>query len=156
MSHETIYLWIWRDKTNGGSLWSHLRGAAKRRRKRYARKDSRGRLAGKRLINERPDIVARRERCGDWEADTVHGKGKPGIVTAVERRSGLVRIGPLPRATVEHTNAGLIALLGHEPHAVHTLTFDNGVEFHGYRIIERRLGARVYFAHPHHAWERGT
>ncbi len=39
MSHETIYLWIWRDKRAGGSLWRYLRGACKRRRKRYGRHD---------------------------------------------------------------------------------------------------------------------
>src|ERR1039457_1908996 len=54
MSHETIYRWIWRDKQCGGTLWRHLRGARKRRRKRYGRYDSRGRLAGKRLIGQRP------------------------------------------------------------------------------------------------------
>ena len=37
MSHETIYLRIWADKARGGSLWEHLRGASKRRRKRYGR-----------------------------------------------------------------------------------------------------------------------
>jgi transposase, IS30 family len=156
MSHETIYLWIWRDKAAGGSLWLHLRGAPKRRRKRYARNDSRGRLAGKRPIQDRPPIVERRGRFGDWEADTVHGKGKPCIVTAVERKSGFVRIGPLPGATVQHTNARLIQLLSHEPHRVHTITSDNGVEFHGYKEIERQLGTTIYFATPHHAWERGT
>jgi transposase, IS30 family len=103
MSHETIYLWIWRDKEQGGSLWTHLRGACKRRRKRYGRYDSRGRLAGKRPIQDRPSVVAERRRFGDWEADTVHGKGKPCLATAVERKSGLVRIGALRRATVEHT-----------------------------------------------------
>src|SRR5688572_32105716 len=77
MTHETIYLYIWDDKTNGGSLWCHLRGASKQRRKRYARKDSRGRLAGKRMIGERPAVVNRRRRYGDWELDTVHGRGKP-------------------------------------------------------------------------------
>src|SRR6266700_2437797 len=41
MSHETIYLHIWKDRQNGGSLWRHLRGAQKRRRKRYGRHDSR-------------------------------------------------------------------------------------------------------------------
>src|ERR1035441_6414422 len=41
MSHETIYRWIWRDKRCGGTLWRHLRGARKRRRKRYGRYDSR-------------------------------------------------------------------------------------------------------------------
>ena len=34
----------------GGRLWKHLRQASKRRRKRYNAYDSRGRLAGKRLI----------------------------------------------------------------------------------------------------------
>ena len=156
MSHETIYLWIWRDKAAGGSLWCHLRGARKRRRKRYGRNDSRGRLAGKRMITERPAIVERRTRFGDWEGDTVHGRGKPCIVTLVERKSGLVRIGPLPRATVAHTNAHVITLLAHEPHKVRTITSDNGVEFHGYKDIEHQLGTTIYFATPHHAWERGT
>jgi len=156
MSHETIYLHIWRDRQNGGSLWRHLRGAQKRRRKRYARHDSRGRLAGKRMIQERPSIVERRSRYGDWEIDTVHGRGKPCVVTIVERKSGLVRIGPLPRATVEHTNARTIELLSSEPHRVRTLTSDNGAEFHGYKDLERALGTTFYFATPHHAWERGT
>ncbi len=156
MSHETIYGWIWRDREEGGSLWRHLRGACKLRRKRYGRYDSRGRLAGKRLIQDRPQIVAQRRRFGDWEADTVHGKGKPCIATVVERKSGLVRIGPLPRPTVVHTNAQLIKLLSNERHPVRTITSDNGVEFHGYKHLERALDATVYFATPHHAWERGT
>ena len=155
MSHETIYLHIWKDRQNGGSLWRHLRGACKQRRKRYGRNDSRGRLAGKRMIGERPAIVNRRGRFGDWEGDTVHGRGKPCVVTVVERKSGLVRIGPMSRATVEHTNARLSNLLAHEPHKVRTITTDNGVEFHGYKDIERQLGTTIYFASPHHAWERG-
>lgn len=42
MSHETIYLHIWANKAHGGSLWRHLRGARKLKRKRYGRHDSRG------------------------------------------------------------------------------------------------------------------
>lgn len=156
MSHETIYLWIWADKARGGSLWEHLRGACKRRRKRYGRNDSRGRLAGKRPIQDRPAIVERRGRFGDWEGDTVHGRGKPCIVTAVERKSGFVRIGAIPSATVAYTNERIVQLLRSEPHPVRTITTDNGTEFHGYRDFERELGTTVYFATPHHAWERGT
>ena len=78
------------------------------------------------------------------------------VVTAVERKCGVVRIGALPRATVEHTNSRLIKILRNEPHPVHTITSDNGVEFHGYKEIERQLNTTVYFATPHHAWERGT
>ena len=50
ISHETIYRYLWADKQAGGTLYQHLRGARKQRRKRYGRYDSRGRLAGKRSI----------------------------------------------------------------------------------------------------------
>ena len=156
MSHETMYLRIWAERKSGGTLWRYLRGARKRRRKRYGRYDSRGRLAGKKLITERPAIVARRARYGDWEIDTVHGRGTACVLTAVERKSGLVRIGKLTRATAAYTTERAVQLLLGEPHRVHTLTADNGTEFHGFPDIERGLDARVYFATPHHAWERGT
>src|SRR5688500_15979210 len=110
----------------------------------------------KRPSQDRPAIVERRGRFGDWEGDTVHGRGKPCVVTTVERKSGFVRIGALPRATVAHTNERIVELLGREPHPVRTITTDNGVEFHGYRDAERELDTTVYFATPHHAWERGT
>ncbi|MGA9875484.1 MAG: IS30 family transposase [Solirubrobacteraceae bacterium] len=156
MSHETIYRWIWTDKRCGGTLWRHLRGARKRRRKRYGRYDSRGRLAGKKLIEQRPAVVASRERIGDWEIDTMHGRGKACVVTVVERKTGLVRIGPIQRATKELTLERTVKLLGPERKRVKTITADNGTEFHNYRELESRLGTRVYFATPHHAWERGT
>jgi IS30 family transposase len=156
MSHETIYQWIWRDKRCGGSLWSHLRGARKQRRKRYGQYDSRGRLTGKRPIEQRPAEVASRERIGDWEMDTVHGRGKACVVTVVERKTGLVRIGPIRRATKELTLERTVKLLWPERQRVKTITADNGTEFHSYQELESILGTAVYFATPHHAWERGT
>ena len=156
MSHETIYRWIWRDKECGGNLWRHRRGARKQRRKRYRSYDSRGRLAGKKLIEQRPAEVANRERIGDWEIDTMHGRGKACVVTVVERKSGLVRLGPIARATKELTLARTLKLLWAERERVKTITADNGTEFHNYRELESILGTEVYFATPHHAWERGT
>ena len=156
MSHETIYRWIWADKRCGGSLWRQLRGARKQRRKRYRSYDSRGRLAGKKPIEQRPLEVASRARIGDWEIDTMHGRGKACVVTVVERKTGLVRIGPIARATKEQTLARTVKLLGPEGERVKTITADNGTEFHSYRELERRLDTEVYFATPHHAWERGT
>src|SRR6188472_1261075 len=115
MSHETIYRWIWRDKASGGWLWMHLRGARKQCRKRYGRYDSRGRLAGKKMITSRPAAVQARRRIGDWEIDTVHGCGTACVLTVVERRTGLLRIGALPRATKERTTRRSISLLRDEP-----------------------------------------
>lgn len=156
MSHETIYLHIWADKARGGSLWRHLRGARKLKRKRYAAHDSRGRLAGKRMITQRPAVVDDRARLGDWEIDTVHGRGKPATVTIVERKSGLIRIGKIARVGAQETLHRTVSLLRNEPHPVHSITADNGTEFHMYKSLEQKLGTKFYFATPHHAWERGT
>lgn len=156
MSHETIYQWVWADKKAGGTLWRHLRGARKQRRKRYGRYDSRGRLAGKKPITERPVEVEQRIRFGDWEIDTVHGVGKPCVVTVVERKSGVVRIGKLPTASGKDTLERTTDLLQGEPHPIRTITADNGTEFHIYKELEARLDTQVYFATPHHAWERAS
>jgi len=75
ISHETIYRYIWQDKAEGGQLYTHLRGASKLRRKRNNSYDSRGRLAGKRHISERPASVEARKSIGHWEGDTVVGGG---------------------------------------------------------------------------------
>ena len=68
MSHETIYRWILKDRAAGGALWLYLRGARKQRRKRYGRYDSRGRLAGKKMIGSRPASVETRKHIGHWTA----------------------------------------------------------------------------------------
>ncbi len=76
ISHETIYRRIWADKRAGGSLYQHLRGARKQKRKRYGAYDSRGRLAGKRPLTARPPGATHRSRFGRWEGDTVLGAGQ--------------------------------------------------------------------------------
>jgi IS30 family transposase len=82
ISHETIYQHIWRNKRHGGNLYSYLRCATKRWRKRYRRNNSRGRLAGKRSIRDRPQTKEARSEVGHWEIDTVMGTGsKDCIVT---------------------------------------------------------------------------
>jgi len=157
ISHETIYRHIWRDKHRGGGLHRHLRCAIKRRRKRYRSYDSRGRLAGKRMIHERPASVEARRELGHWEIDTVLGKGsRHCIVTIVERKSGYTLIGKLASRTKEQTTARTIELI--RKHRLHfkTITADNGTEFHGYADIEAATDVLFYFANPHHSWERGT
>jgi IS30 family transposase len=158
ISHETIYVRVWRDKEAGGLLWQHLRQAGKRRRKRYGAYDSRGRLAGKRHISERPAAAERRDEVGHWEVDTVMGseRGRNSVVTLVERSTGFLVMGKLARHCAADTNVRLIELIGRHAGRVATITADNGTEFHSYAGIEAATGARFYFATPHHAWERGT
>jgi transposase, IS30 family len=157
ISHETIYRHVWRDRVLGGSLYTCLRGARKKRRKRYAAYDSRGRLAGKKHISERPLEAEQRSEIGHWEIDTVIGKGDHHcLVSVVERKTGYVLIGKLRARTKKHTNHRTVRLLRRHPQQFKTVTADNGTEFHDYPEIERATGAAFYFATPYHSWERGT
>lgn len=158
ISHETIYRRIWKDKARGGTLWTHLRVGTKPFRKRYGRYDSRGRLAGKRHISERPVGAEHRSRFGHWEGDTVLGNTQHGacVVTLVERKSGYTAIGLLAKRAAPEVNTRLRQLITAQPRTVRTITLDNGTEFHSYKALEATIAARCYFATPHHSWERGT
>ena len=157
ISHETIYPHIWYDKARGGALYRDLRCATKRRRKRHGTYDSRGRLAGKRLITERPAAVDRRKELGHWEVDTVVGIGAADCVaTLVERKSGFAMLGKLRNRTSRGMTLRLRRLMRRAPQSFKTVTADNGTEFHDYRAIETTTGVTFYFATPYHSWERGS
>jgi len=158
ISHETIYLRVFRDKAKGGELWMHLRQAAKKRRKRYRSHDSRGRLPGKRHISERPAEVEAREMIGHWEIDSIMGDdhGRHSALTVVERKTGYLQMGKLVRHCAADAAARTVELIKRQPERFKTITADNGTEFHSYRQIEDATGVEFYFATPHHSWERGT
>lgn len=157
ISHETIYRYIWADWYLGGTLHTHLRGARKKRRKRYGAYDSRGRLAGKKHISERPLAAELRREIGHWEIDTIIGKGSLHcIVSIVERKSGYTLIGKLTARTKEQLNHRTIRLIRRHRDKFKSITADNGTEFHDYAEIERITGVPFFFATPHHSWERGT
>jgi IS30 family transposase len=158
ISHEAIYVHVWTDKRAGGDLWRHLRQAGKKRRKRYGAYDSRGRLAGKRHISERPREVEERIEVGHWEIDTVMGTehGRNSVVTMVERATGYLVMGKLARHCATDATIRCIELIERQGGRVATITADNGTEFHSYKEIEAATGIEFYFATPHHSWERGT
>ncbi len=108
ISHETIYRHVWRDRRAGGGLREHLRGARKLRRKRYGRYDSRGRLAGKRMIGERPASIESRQWVGHWEIDTAPGTTGECVMTLVERATGFALIGKMAARTVAELNRAAI------------------------------------------------
>jgi len=157
ISYETIYRYIWRDKRLGGELYKHLRQATKKRRKRYGAHDSRGVMAGKRRLEERPRSAENRSRRGHFEMDTVLGRGsKHCILTLVDRKTGYLIIRKLKRRGTEQVNEQLLKIIEGEKQAVRTLTADNGTEFHKFKQIEVKTGVPFFFAKPYHSWERGS
>lgn len=157
ISHETIYQHVWEDKAHYGDLHTNLRQASHLLRKRRRAYDSRGQLAGKRHISERPAAANDRSRFGHAEIDTVIGHGsKHCIVSLVDRKSGLTRIAKLNSRTTEEINEKTVQIIKRDPGRYRTITADNGTEFHAYEKIEKVTGVKFYFATPYHSWERPT
>lgn len=155
VSHECIYLYVYADKRRGGTLHRHLR-SQKKQRKRYNGYLRRGQIPNRTSIEQRPQIVARKGRFGDWEADTIIGaRHKGGILSVVERKSKLVRLRKLTTKSATEMKAACVKLLTPLAAKVHTITVDNGKEFCEHELIAASLKARIYFAHPYASWERG-
>jgi IS30 family transposase len=155
ISHERIYQHIAADRQRGGKLWLHLRCRKRRRRHRCGTPRQRQRFHGRRIA-ERPAIVESRKRVGDWEGDTIVGKGLPRILTLVERNSGLLRMRRVPNGEASTVMRAIIHALHPLLTRVHTLTWDNGSEFAEHALVDIALEARSYFAEPYSSWQRGS
>jgi transposase, IS30 family len=157
ISAQTIYRHIKRDRKAGGDLWRYTRIISKFGRKRYRSVDSRGVLKGKRHISERPKAVAKRRQIGHWEADTVMGADlRHCLLTMVERATGFTVIEKLSARNKDQATAALLRALAKHRSRIKTITFDNGTEFHDYKVLEQKFGIKCYFATPYHSWERGS
>jgi transposase, IS30 family len=112
----------------------------------------------KRRIDERPDIVNRRGRLGDFEGDTLMGRDKRvRIVSFVDRKSGYLIAFLLPKMNAKLlTSLALRHFERIQKKKRRTVTLDNGSEFSDWERLEKKSGLTVYFAYPYHAWERGT
>lgn len=156
LSHERIYQHIWDDKRIGGQLYTHLRRQGKKYQKRCNGKRSRGQIRNRVGIEERPGVVDEKSRIGDWEIDTVIGKGHRGaLVTIVERATQFTLAADVPNKSAEAVTAATIKLLKPYRSVLHTITADNGKEFAYHEQLAAELGVAVYFARPYHSWERG-
>lgn len=158
VTHETIYCWVYRRSAAGEPCHEPLRRRHRKRRRRCARRVHRGQIPGRIGIEQRPAVVDRRSRFGDWEADTMQGaKGQGALATHVERKSRYLLIRKLTDQRAQTFNHATIKVFGAIPGRLRkTLTCDNGKEFARFKQIETRLNIDVYFANPYAAWDRGT
>jgi len=81
-------------------------------------------------IDDRPEVVDRRSRIGDWEIDTVIGRqGGSVLVTAAERKTRFSIVALSPDKTAKSVKEALVEALSPLSADVKTLTYDNGKEF---------------------------
>lgn len=158
ISHETIYRWVYLESTVDGSLYLQLRRRHKRRRKQ--RRYGKGRRFGadRISISQRPEVVAVRQRFGDWEGDTIQGKPGSGCVaTMVERKSRYLVAAKLEDKKAATLTEQCVRAFGPIPRRMRqTLTLDNGSEFANFKELEKKTRLAVYFADPYAAWQRGA
>ena len=161
ISHETIYAWIWKNKRQGGQWYLKLRqGQKKYKRRARGKPDGRKIIPNRVWIDDRPEEVGARGRLGDWEGDTIMGRGRRhAVLSLTERRSQYVVLGKMEKRNWRTLNS-----IAHRAFKRHdrtgqlpreTLTVDNGPEFWGHENLADKLNVDVYFARPNQPWQRG-
>ena len=155
---ETIYRWIYTEAQVGGNVHRYLRRGRNRRRPRTTYGQGRRFLLERTGIAERPEIVASRERFGDWEADLVSASfGKAALASCIERKSRYLLLAKVDDKTALSFNTALTEQLLTIPADLRkTLTLDNGSEMAKFKELELATGISTYFCEPHSPWQRGA
>lgn len=157
LHHSTVYRYLAEDRKNGGSLYTHLRIVSKPYRRKYGSGAwTKGKVPDRTGIEERPAIVDRKERIGDFEMDTIVGKDqKSGLLVAVERKTKFVVICKIANFKAQDVARVAIRALKPFKSVIQTITLDNGKEFYRHKTFAKALGAQTYFCRPYHSWEKG-
>lgn len=134
----------------------------------FFRKERRGHARGKPrttapplrnrvFIDKRPGIINARSRVGDAEADfIVSGHGGSGALLVVEdRKLRITFLAIIYRVTIRNMERAFLRIRKRFPE-LKTISTDNDILFKHHKRLARLLGARIYFCHPYHSWEKGS
>lgn len=160
VSHETIY----------NAIYLHPRGELKReliaclrhhnqvRKPRSRGTDRRGQIKDMQSIHIRSPEIEDRVIPGHWEGDLIKGEGnRSSVGTLVERTTRFVVLARMDNAGTKSVVDSFSAVLNREPEALRkSMTYDQGREMHGHKILTERTGVQIYFADPHSPWQRGS
>jgi IS30 family transposase len=160
ISDEALYtyIYVWARKELKGLLIKELRRRKPRRGRRVAGTEKRGKIPDMISIDERPAEVADRTVPGHWEGDLIMGAGNRSAAgTLVERTTRaliLVKLEAKDASSVRRAFAREMKTLPAQ--LAKSLTYDQGREMAEHRLFTEETNIKVYFAHPHSPWERGT
>lgn len=153
LAHKTIYRWVKRSRKDIAALLPQ-RGRVRHQYGKENKGGHQGWTKSVQSIETRPKIVETRSRIGDWEGDTVIGRDRARLLVHVERKSRFIVARIMPSGEAETTHAMTVSSFKGFP--CKTITYDRGSEFALWKMTERALCTKIYFAHAHHPWERGT
>lgn len=148
ISAECIYQFIYSKRSKHLELWKYLRRSHKKRRKKKGRKHRKHLIPGRKDISLRSSKVDQRKRFGDWEGDSVLGKGKKSALhTELERISRMLFIEKMRRKTALEAKKAMIKIFKPLPAKLRrTITLDNGSEHTRHQEVTEATGVQIYFA----------
>jgi IS30 family transposase len=114
-------------------------------------------LGTRTFIDDRPSVIANRERIGDLEADfIVSGKcGSGYLLTAVDRKSRYGFIRMILPVTIANVEQALLDIQRCFPELT-SVTLDNDLLFRFHERLQQLLGVPIYFCHPYASWQKGS
>ncbi len=129
----------------------------KRRRKRGAHHDSRGKIPNRVSIDKRPKIVNKRKRIGDLEIDLMVGKNhKAGLLVITDRATLKTTLEKIESKKCIPITSKIKHCLIKQKQLIKTITFDNDMAFALHEQIAKALEAKTYFTRPYTAQDKGT
>lgn len=158
VSHEQIYEYIYEGEGRFEGWYQLLHRKHFRRRKRCTRAKQAKTLLKERIsITERPEVIDRRDRYGDWESDlALFRRQREALSVQYERKAQLTRIHRVPDKTAEANQEAIIETLDALPKdLVQSITFDNGLENVCHTMIRDTFTIPTFFCHPYCSWEKG-
>lgn len=160
VSHETIYtyLYVLPRGTLRTSLLKCLGKQHMQRRSAKANRPGGGYVTDMLSIEERPVEVANRTIPGHWESDLIMGSmNRSALGTLVERTTRTVILVPLKSKTAADVRKAIARQMKTLPAQMRlSITHDQGIEMKEHKLFTKKTRIKVYFAHPHSPWERGT
>ena len=160
ISHETIYTYLY--VLPRGHLKREIIACLRQghhvRRQRNKRRLKTNPIQDLISIEERPKEVRDRTLPGHWEGDLIMGKlNASALGTLVERVTRFTLLVVLKTKDATSVRRAFAHELRTLPRQLkRSLTYDQGQEMREHRLFTQKTKMRVYFAHPHCPWERGT
>ena len=157
VSHETIYHYIYEGEGRYGGLYKNLRRKQKVRQRRFDRKPHKQRIPERVSIHERPEVIGKRKRYGDWETDSViFSKQQSVLSVQYERRMKLCRLKKVADKTALESESAIQEHLACLPRYLRrSITRDNGTENVLHTETKRTFGIASYFCDPYKSWQKG-
>ena len=150
-SRQAIYKFI--HSVYGRQLEKHLRYQGKKGKQGRPKV---GQLENRTFIEERPEIVGKKQRFGDWEGDFIVSgkKGKGALIVLYERKTMYVIIKKIESRKCDIVNQYIQEMTGGLV-CFNSLTIDNDISFQKHEELSESLKTLIYFCRPYHSWEKG-